>query len=102
MSDLISRSAFADLMCSACNKYFPDEPCEPSECDLCIALANAPAVDAVPVVHGRWVMRGGKLYCSACEQKACVARDSDDFWYTKGTDYCPNCGAQMDGGENNG
>lgn len=49
--DLISRSAFADLMCSACNEYFPDEPCEPSECDLCIALANAPAVDAVPVVR---------------------------------------------------
>lgn len=48
------------------------------------------------VKHGRWVMRGGKRYCSECGQRACVTRDMEDFWYTVGTDYCPNCGARMD------
>ena len=46
---------------------------------------------------GRWIMRGGKRYCSVCQQRACVTRDSDDFWYTAGTDFCPNCGADMRG-----
>ena len=46
---------------------------------------------------GRWKMRGGKRYCTNCGKRACVTRDSDDFWYTVGTDYCPNCGAKMEG-----
>lgn len=53
--DLISRSAFADALCVACNKEYPEEPCEPSECLIRQALATAPAVDAVEVVHGRWI-----------------------------------------------
>lgn len=45
---------------------------------------------------GRWEMRGGKLYCTHCGKRAAVARDSEDFWYTKGTPACPNCGAKME------
>lgn len=98
MSDLISRSAFADVMCSACNEYFPDEPCEPSECDLCIALANAPAVDAVPVVHGRWKYyhKQNIAVCTNCS----FERDLDANFGRAIS--CPNCGAKMDGGEDNG
>lgn len=47
---------------------------------------------------GRWVMRGGKRYCSHCGERACVTRDKEDFWYTKGTQFCPDCGADMRGG----
>ena len=54
--------------------------------------------DVAPVRHGRWILRGGKRYCSECGNRACVTRDSDDFWYTVGTDFCPACGAKMDGG----
>ena len=61
------------------------------------AINNAPAADVVEVRHGRWIMRGGKRYCSACQKRACVTRDSEDFWYTVGTDYCPNCGERMEG-----
>ena len=46
---------------------------------------------------GRWVMRGGKRYCSHCGERACVTRDKEDFWYTKGTQFCPACGANMRG-----
>lgn len=48
MSDLISRSAFADALCATCNKEYPEEPCEPSECLIRKALEKAPAVDAAP------------------------------------------------------
>ena len=55
-----------------------------------------PRVEAEPVVHAHWFMRGGRRYCSACGTMACVTRDSDDFWYTVGTKRCPHCGAHMD------
>lgn len=46
--------------------------------------------------HGRWIMRGGKRYCSHCGERACVTRDKEDFWYTVGTKFCSECGAIMD------
>ena len=51
---------------------------------------------------GEWVMRGGKRYCPVCKARACVTRDSEDFWYTVGTDFCPHCGSDMRGAVNNG
>ena len=56
-------------------------------------IANAPTVDAVEVVHGRWILTNGEdgLYydCSICGHCAGRGRKSN---------YCPNCGAKMDGG----
>ena len=59
------------------------------------AIWEVPAVDAVPVVHGRWIQEfenedGRDLRCSNCQMK---------FYVGKGRDgnYCPNCGARMDG-----
>lgn len=60
-----------------------------------LIIKMQPTVDAVPVVHGKWIIRGGKRYCSVCKERACVTRDSEDFWYTVGTNFCPNCGADM-------
>ena len=48
-------------------------------------IENAPAVDAVEVVHGRWVFWN----CSECDY------ETSDL-----TNYCPNCGAKMDGDGN--
>lgn len=55
-------------------------------------LEKLPAADVAPVVHGRWVpfhseAAGDIQYCSACE-----------IGFAAKTDYCPNCGAKMDGG----
>lgn len=73
-------------------------------------IENAPIVDAVEVVHGRWVDRyGGKyanpLYeCSECKKKAPYKFEDDSLqiglWLQDLTDYCPNCGAKMDGDGN--
>ena len=61
------------------------------------AIVNAPAVDAEPVRHGRWIDRGdyittayGSLYMKVCSNcNAEVTLDGYDY-------YCPNCGAKMD------
>ena len=64
--------------------------------DVVRRLHEVPTVDAVPVVHVKWVpfhsqAAGDIQYCSACEVGFCGK-----------TDYCPNCGAKMDGGAKNG
>lgn len=72
-------------------------------------IENAPTVDAVPVVHGRWEniesARGLLLLllyatCPECGDRC--ARDS--YGGIIAEKYCKNCGAKMDlkDGENNG
>lgn len=55
------------------------------------------AVEAAPVVHGRWIPIKGKWFayfqCSVCGEK--ISYLSDDGKAL--TNYCPNCGAKMDG-----
>lgn len=73
-------------------------------------IADAPTVDAVEVVHGRWEKCGGDLhssgyavYCSVCNKTYFV-----HYEYSLGSlyghkelfekpKYCPSCGAVMDG-----
>ena len=58
------------------------------------AVDKQPTVDAVEVVHGRWITdEKGKTYCSRC-------RVIDD--YASVHNYCPFCGANMKGENNNG
>ena len=63
-------------------------------------IHNAPAADVAPVVHGRWILErdpNGKPYCFHCS--VC---DSDYHYIgiMAASDYCPNCGAKMDGDGN--
>ena len=59
-------------------------------------VAAIPAADVVPVVHGKWGDNGiaGSMLakCSVCGFD-CGANSFS---------YCPNCGAKMDGGKDNG
>ena len=56
-------------------------------------VADQPTVDAVEVVHGRWVCLEaeiGYFACSECDHRILRAK----------CNYCPNCGAKMDGDGN--
>lgn len=58
-------------------------------------LDCAPTIDAAPVVHGRWLKdRDGDEYCSKCSRYMPVSEVTGD---PSAHDYCPNCGAKMDG-----
>ena len=57
-------------------------------------IADAPTVDAVPVVHGRWLaVHDGWGCCSNCSRM--------DEVHEKAT-HCRFCGAKMDGGNEDG
>ena len=62
-------------------------------------LMGLPAADVAPVVHGRWV-DGHYINCEEyfeC-QKCGVIVKVDSFFDDIGDwNYCPNCGAKMDG-----
>lgn len=54
-----------------------------------------PIVDVVEVVHGRWVFKRGcyeadECVCSECGQQLTTRAKER-------ANYCPNCGARMDG-----
>ncbi len=48
--EYISRDQVFAIVCEDCNKVFPDEPCEPSDCELLNALRSIPAAGVRPVV----------------------------------------------------
>lgn len=59
-------------------------------------LREIPPADVAPVVHGEWL--NGKTFlenavCSNCNT-------TYEVYYSK-YQYCPHCGARMDGGESN-
>ena len=61
-------------------------------------IDNAPTVEAEPVKHGKWLSDGiDKWRCSVCGTGNNYAYD----WSVIGTklqdEYCPKCGARMDG-----
>ena len=64
---------------------------------LAYCIDNIPGVEAEPVVHGRWVFgaanRREYMKCSVC-----LKSQTPTGVFT----YCPNCGAKMDGGNENG
>jgi hypothetical protein len=64
--------------------------------DLAEDFYSIPAADVAPVVHGRWVThyRSGTPVAEGYVSTCC------DMWNKHKRPYCPNCGAKMDGGEN--
>lgn len=61
-----------------------------------LILREAPTIDVAPVRHGQWVSVPHKLarICSVCNRdEPYKFADIDADVY----DYCPNCGAKMDG-----
>lgn len=58
------------------------------------------AKNRMPVVHGRWVDNMCRDWrCSECGEKINKVRNVDGYCYDDKPNYCPNCGARMDGGE---
>lgn len=114
MNDLISRSAVTELIVNttseAVERAFAQsehtfattiERLADKQLEILDLIAAAPAVDAVEVVHGKpkphivqCIGYGGKVvaeyqegwYCPFCGEPGVK-------------NYCPDCGAKMDGGE---
>ena len=61
-------------------------------------IMDIPSADVAPVRHGRWEC--GKP-CPVCGGDRFDGLDAD-IWADWEPPYCPNCGAKMDGGAENG
>ena len=61
---------------------------------LALAYLALTEDDSVPVTRGRWVThyRSGTPVAEGYVSTCC------DMWNNRKSDYCPNCGAKMDGG----
>lgn len=79
-----------------------------AECDRtnfgCLArkllLEAAEALEkAEPVKHGRWIWddNNDRYVCSECNKEP--SGNCDGGCVSHLSDYCPNCGAKMDGGD---
>lgn len=68
---------------------------ESIDADVVISdIKDMKAADVVPVVHGRW--EPGNSICPVCGGNKFKDLDAD-IWCDWQPDFCPNCGAKMDG-----
>ena len=59
---------------------------------------SIPAADVAPVVHGRWIERRAPHAMEGISAKCSVCTKSIQYLGNP-LNYCPNCGAKMDGGD---
>lgn len=85
MAEYIKREAVIDLIT---RRYENPEICTEE-------INSIPAADVAPVVHGRW--EPGNPICPVCGGNKFKDLDAD-IWCDWQPDFCPNCGAKMDGG----
>lgn len=72
-------------------------------------LKEAPAADVQEIKHGKWIETQEPLgwcdvdcaECSVCHESWIIDEDSSIDDYESMWHYCPNCGAKMDGENNN-
>ena len=101
MAEYIEREALMrrikEIHCAECDSYHG------VRCRACWVddtldyIDSEPAADVAPVRHGRWEKQSGLYSCSECGMTCPydVQADVIEYW---ACNYCPNCGAKMDGG----
>lgn len=95
MPDLIEREVVLDALNNAAEYHSHIDDCTENTIRQCISVVKKIlAIDAVPVVHGRWervtptksaAKWSGKVSCCICHKSG-----------HKQYHYCPHCGAKMD------
>ena len=110
MAEYIERDAVHDLVRSL-TKYALASPGNTRHRitvdadDVNFGVDKIPSADVAPVRHGRWIRPHWKNsnYCCDCSECGREAMHRDYQWYKNGIyPICPNCGAKMDGGADNG
>ena len=94
MSEYIKREYAVD----AVNDVYYNTPdidlsCEKFEA----AILKIPAADVAPVRHGRWLGWGKSGTPTYENYGTCSVCGEDAEIYTEHRNYCPNCGADMRG-----
>lgn len=64
-------------------------------------IRGMPAADVAEVVHGRWI-KDDFLSDDVNNAEKCSRCGELIGWFGNLPNYCPNCGAKMDGGNDDG
>lgn len=97
MAEYIEREVLLSDICDDMCGLKYTGVCE--NCRVVALIADAPAADVAPVVHGRIV---GSLEDGRYRRRfSCCGEDATMITQWAWPKYCPNCGAKMDGGNEN-
>ena len=96
MAEYIEREAVLEAMCKYCCEY--DSENTECICNERLGVLKIPVADVVEVKHGRWInermLIGGFAEKWGCDCSICGETFEEPLWKPN---YCPNCGARMDG-----
>jgi hypothetical protein len=94
MAEYIEREAAQEVLKRFCEGMRQDIPRYPNAIRLASKdIDEIPAADVVEVVHGRWIKHLD--FWRKCSE--CGASWHEQWVLSKALNYCPNCGARMDG-----
>lgn len=104
MAAYIDRAALTEQLRTIMTRYFAQGRVDVAK-DYNWAITvldSAPAADVAEVVHGQWIDGAEDFTCGNHNAECSICRCyvswdgcDEDF------NYCPNCGAKMDGGNDN-
>ena len=89
MAEYIDRNELIENLKKFASEHFNDL--------IKMLIEKQPTADVMEVKHGKWIWKElygsiwSTLVCSECEESEGA---------NKNFDYCPHCGAKMDGGSN--
>ena len=102
MAEYIEREKTVELLRSLGNREYRKEKGTIQDAIKMISYPEyTPAADVAPVVHGRWDDSGRYTFPSGstavrCTNCGCALTESE--YHLNNWNYCPVCGAKMDGG----
>lgn len=108
MGECIEREAtikrIKEVYCVGCNSYNGVRCRACGTGDAIDMIEYAPAADVAPVVHGQWDDSGRYTFPGGgtavrCTECGCALTVSE--YHLNNWNYCPVCGAKMDGGADN-
>ena len=111
MAEYIDRQAVLDAIWPVDPENDGSDGCtvvlqnlEFTSADIEAVVSDIPAADVRPVVHAKWeqeknVFDDSTWVCSACREPWTIIAGTPE---ENNMNFCPNCGAKMDGGENYG
>ena len=102
MAEYISREAVLKFIENGLNNTDKNKAFGHDAVEIMAEVQYMPAADVDPVRHGLWISltecANAGVYCSVCNKKV---YKEDYAWSNKRikmrSNYCPNCGARMDG-----